>query len=608
MKKLFLTITALSTLAMTIVSCQKDEKALKLQFNASVTADEQSAKTEYSTTGVFSWNNDDLVKIYDNDGHSGSYSAVVTVNPNTARLDAVTTQVTEESAPYTAIFPEGIALSKTGIMLPAVQHSRNGQLMNMPMYSTTETEQFQFENLCGALRIRLHQDGVNVKRITLTCDKPINGKFNVTMTDGVPSIELDPIIIRDYATNGSPTTSLVLDEPQNIGGEDMYFFIYLPAGHYNTMMLTVMNEQGQMCTKTANNITITRSKYTKVAIDGGMNFDDQQGALPGLFSVRPDRKVRFSQGNLQYNVTNSTWQFAEHQTDFIGTHNDDDNPTVLDIFGWGTSGYGGTSPTYRSWAARSSYYFSQVKNITGTNYDWGLYNPITNGGNVAGQWFTLSSAEWSYLINCRQDAQSKNSIGKVDGICGLILLPDEFTYPAGCPEMPPAYYDNYQANPGTEIYGSSTSDNPQFYYERIEYTAAQWQQMEANGAVFLPAAGQRSMSENNQAYKGNHASNHKPWGAYWSSTKWVNLELCHHSTQSYQSVPSLLFISGSQNLSRYTHSPAHAGTTDPANIRSYFFGSSVRLVQDENMVNKMREYYFPYSDDYGGWGDHGLGH
>ena len=43
-----------------------------------------------------------------------------------------------------------------------------------------------------------------------------------------------------------------------------------------------------------------------------------QGALNGVFSVSPTKKVVFSKGNLQYRASTNTWRFAEHQYDIIG--------------------------------------------------------------------------------------------------------------------------------------------------------------------------------------------------------------------------------------------------------------------------------------------------
>ena len=42
------------------------------------------------------------------------------------------------------------------------------------------------------------------------------------------------------------------------------------------------------------------------------------GTSPSLFSVSEDRKVRFSQGNLQYCPDDDVWRFAERQWDFVG--------------------------------------------------------------------------------------------------------------------------------------------------------------------------------------------------------------------------------------------------------------------------------------------------
>lgn len=43
-----------------------------------------------------------------------------------------------------------------------------------------------------------------------------------------------------------------------------------------------------------------------------------EGAINGLFSVSPSKKVYFSQGNLQYQASSNTWRFAEHQWNCVG--------------------------------------------------------------------------------------------------------------------------------------------------------------------------------------------------------------------------------------------------------------------------------------------------
>ena len=211
------------------------------------------------------------------------------------------------------------------------------------------------------------------------------------------------------------------------------------------------------------------------------------GTIEFAFSVSADKKVYFSQGNLQYQASTSTWRFAEHQFDMIG----DDNAKIsesyegwIDLFGWGTSGYNSKNPYMTS----TSYgdYGDGSNDIAGTNYDWGVYNKISNGGNAAGMWRTLTNSEWNYVISNRTDARYLRGTAIVNGVNGLILLPDNWTLPTGV----------------TFTYGEDG-------WSQNTYSASDWSKMEANGAVFLPAAGYRDGTDVNSV-----GSN----GDYWSSS------------------------------------------------------------------------------------------
>ena len=199
------------------------------------------------------------------------------------------------------------------------------------------------------------------------------------------------------------------------------------------------------------------------------------GWLPGLFSVSATKQVHFSQGNLQYQASTNTWRFAEHQYDYVGTQTPDrfhgyyggnvsgsDNSNIsstysgwIDLFGWGT----GDNPTLTS---------SDYADFS-TFVDWGS-NPISNGGNAAHLWRTLTNAEWYYLLEGRPNASSKFATGNINGVGGLIILPDNWTQPSEC-----AFTSGFAPD-----------------WTLNSYTLAQWEQMEDAGAVFLPAAGERS--------------------------------------------------------------------------------------------------------------------
>ena len=233
----------------------------------------------------------------------------------------------------------------------------------------------------------------------------------------------------------------------------------------------------------------------------GSSQTSSSGTLSGKFSVSATTQVQFSQGNLQYQASTNTWRFAAHQWDMVGmgygqTNTDNycyiggtvansDNRQIsatytgwIDLFGWGT----GNAPT------KSSTDYSDYSTFT----DWGV-NPISNGGNQANQWRTLTKDEWNYLFGTRTNASSKYGVGMVNGVNGMILLPDEFTLPSGL----------------SFTCGLHSSYGWQYYKEVNEYTAAEWSKMESAGALFLPAAGYRGGTDVNSV-----GSN----GSYWSST------------------------------------------------------------------------------------------
>jgi hypothetical protein len=209
-------------------------------------------------------------------------------------------------------------------------------------------------------------------------------------------------------------------------------------------------------------------------------------ALVGLFSISPTQQVRFAPGNLQYQASTNTWRFAEHQWDVIGSANSDISSTYsgwIDLFGWGTSGWNSGANCYQPWSVSvdDSDYFpggSPNNDLTGAyaEADWAWHNPISNGGDSVHQWRILTRDEWRYLLNYRADATSKIGLGNINGVGGFIILPDNWTLPSGCSftsgltRVDEAYYPDGSLN---------------------SYTLAQWAEMEAAGAVFLPAAGSR---------------------------------------------------------------------------------------------------------------------
>ena len=199
--------------------------------------------------------------------------------------------------------------------------------------------------------------------------------------------------------------------------------------------------------------------------------NSKDGALSGLFTINSKGdKICFSQGNLQFNPAKYEFRFAKNQYDIIGKDNEKIAPNYdgwIDLFGWGTSGYMGCQPTETS--DKDSQYGPASGGLAGTNYDWGVYNPISNGGNKEGIWRTPTTDEWDYLLSKRMNAAKLRTKCTVCGVTGCIFLPDNF-------------WDNR-----VRIPIDTTVDN----YNTNNYNAEQWAQLESLGVVFMPRIGLR---------------------------------------------------------------------------------------------------------------------
>ena len=270
-----------------------------------------------------------------------------------------------------------------------------------------------------------------------------------------------------------------------------------------------------------------------------------ESVFPFTVSSDPTQpKVRFSTGNLQAVFAAAgdsfTWQFAEHQWDYVGdaaantSINGDGSVSAagtVDLFGWST-------PQTRFGIHNSS----EDSDYSGDFVDWGSDPRLVS--TLGSGWRTLSSDEWVWLlgpscspnpgVNCRTSstvngtANARFAKAYLFGTThGLIIFPDVYTHP-GDVEPP--------------IGINETGDTS---WDENQYNATDWAKMESAGCVFLPAAGNRS---------GMSVSSVDSYGRYWSSTTYGTISAYY-----------LYFTSS---------------TVNPANRNNRNRGYSVRLVQD----------------------------
>ncbi len=224
--------------------------------------------------------------------------------------------------------------------------------------------------------------------------------------------------------------------------------------------------------------------------------------LSGAFSVADGKQIAFSRGNLQYTQSTATWAFAENQYDMIGTANvsggtDSYDATYgyyksgsaladkIDLFGWS-----GDNETAK-WGISTS---TDYSDYLGDFVDWG--KNIGDGTTYR----TLTYDEWYYLRYTRTNADNLIGVARINlnsggtkYANGLILLPDDWTAPAGI-----TFKSGFADSSGVEDYATYQA-----------FSLADWQKLEAAGAVFLPASGYRGGS--NMVYV-------QDYGGCWSAT------------------------------------------------------------------------------------------
>jgi len=209
------------------------------------------------------------------------------------------------------------------------------------------------------------------------------------------------------------------------------------------------------------------------------------------FSVSAGKQVRFSPGNLQYSRSTGTWSFADNQYDMIGDANVSGSALAdkIDLFGW--SGSTGSA----KWGISTS---DDNSDYSGDFVDWG--RNIGDGTT----WYTLTYDEWDYLLDERPNANNLRGVARINldsygskYANGLVLLPDDWTCPAGV-----AFKSGFASDYSVQAYADYQT-----------FTLSDWQKLEAAGAVFLPASGYRY---------GSNVYDVQDDGYYWSATPYVS--------------------------------------------------------------------------------------
>lgn len=539
MKKVYSIFLLGCVVLLSLVSCQKDTVTLRARISTFSSPDK--IYMEPVTDGCMPrWQNNDPVWINGNNGYT------VSVSGQNASIGSVL-----RSGDYRAIYPAGIVrgdnnINSTSIAieLPRVQSYifRDGhQVVEAPMGAWSDDNMLDFSNMGALLAVKIlnntdagltRSSSVTIDSISVTSiteNTPLWGEGLVqdinTASRRYVMTPADASNIEKYYTVslGGITNA---NMPRSTADADAkVFYLYIPASTGATQNRFEVNVYAH--NPASGTFVYTRTQTIEGQGNIGLNRVAcvpmdlcscsesfvanaiPQGAVDAMFTVAPGVQVYFSQANLMYNTRANVFKFGENQFDVLGdVYNPDTNvkPELIDLFGWGTSGYYSSSDPY----AMYCYPYSVNYDGTGSTYNQYGYGPSTNnavgkqlstnynydwGSRIGGDvhWRTLTEAEWKYLLKSRGSAVFGGGNDMSFRICkvklsadhdpnrsmvdGVVIFPDNFRGQAGLIHEDRDHIGAAaSARPGYD-------DNGNPIYDEDEIIA--------NNIIFLPAAGSR---------------------------------------------------------------------------------------------------------------------
>lgn len=560
MKKIYL----LLFVALTVAACQKD--FLGGSGTLRITAEGMHGAGKVAVSGTVSyWASDDQVLI------NGEQ---VTVNIDEPNNTVTVNSASSFEAPFFGVYPAGIYVSNSGadytLNLPSTytyatttHYGRTLQNLPSPMvaYLATAGDNpvLEFKHVTGALNVMVinhYGFTIQVDSIVVSSNKyQLCGNKTVTLgnTLTVNAVDTNDAALRRVKLAGGTALRVLA------GDTAIIQVPVLPVGSDNRFTVEVgVHKVDQLDIK---------KKFSKTQGNAGSDYSLDRaeiGYVPvkfgSLFSVNSTKKVIISQGNLCYNKSSQKWSFLSTQYDIVekkGSVGGDYSTTgIVSLFGWGTSGWNNGNVKYMPYNTAnassgegvgygygptdgSSYFYS----LTGTyaHADWGVHNAISNGGNIAGRWRTLTSGQWDTLFTKRTTTGTVNGtagarftfarINNVDNTYknGIIIFPDDFEPPT------------LQAESSWGIINDKSAWT-------TNIVLLDWNRIEAEGAVFLPAAGTRFKTD---------VSDVNSHAGYWS---------CNHHTGQVGKAYGLSFQSNQLTIKETN--------------RTRNYGCAVRLVHD----------------------------
>lgn len=453
----------------------------------------EATKTGLVGSGInehIEWVKGDKVKIFNSSGTGKEYTAQ---SNGSAVAFAADDSLTGMEC---ALYPASCATKRSNTRqilakLPAIQ---DGSFHNVIFggVPATDPQQFIFTAVTSVIKINIPAEK-NIIGLVVESDNAICGDFTADYQSGTK-------VWNTITTASTGKTITIQAEAGKILSGDIYVAVLPKTSAQNLTIKLYSSAKFGSKTKSVEHLNVNTIE------DFGTASISLNKYMKGFTIDAEGNQVFFSPGMLQYQPKTKNWRFAKNEWDWVGAKAGNkqlgnvfdgdnvhcDNAVVydseslssyggwIDLFGFGSSGFEGTSPTEIRGTAASQGGIYATCNLNGTNYDWGRFCEIYYNDQIdhKGQWRTLSLDEWKFLASDKSKAGSAT----VNDVQGMILLSDGFVDPC--------------CNEKTNSEGIFKTLNKSQEYEANIYHGINWVAMSNAGACFIPNCGWISNATN----------------------------------------------------------------------------------------------------------------
>lgn len=587
-KKIVFSVMALVLGSMCLTSCNDDDpitpdKGVKDEITGGITEEENQAGMVFTTFSASHdvddatrtalqdgkdvvWQTGDKITVFNN----GVGSSFTLDNTDAGKTSGNFSGYTyAEGNKYYALSPANTEATISGNKISGVVLNANQTAIEgtydpdaciMTAYS--ETQNLEFKHACSFIKIQLGDistDLKDLKSIVIKSKSTIAGTFDATIEEdgankGIASIS--------NITNGSKKIVLEPKTGEEFQSNATYYIAVFPGemDGFEIHFETVQNSYRK--TTTAKN-TFNRAKIKNLGTypTTWTETKKQEVIYGGEFTINAaGDKVRFSRGNLWAVMENATkvkeWKLADEQYSVIRNTSGNIRRSncvdgdIVSLFNWVEKDkYSDGVKQYGIFSEKD--YPSTGISEGATPSDWGKV--YTENSETDYTWRVLTLNEWKYLLTGGATTAPSDGSGMrnqaytaclalVNDVNGLIIFPDGFDaskFSSIGVSAPTAYAGVGQKSSNWNVKCSTNT-----------YNLTDWNKLEQNGCMFLPAEGYMN---------GTSPSSPSDYGLYMSQDNAAS------ATQTYlmrfgNGNPGQIYVTGNQV--------------------SPFYGRCVRLVSD----------------------------